>query len=1254
MRVLRLSIAITFEFIESRTPSTSVRRKKQSKVPKEETKTEDFESSSNESEKSAIKSVSEDESNASIISGPDQERQAMLEAKSNVPTGFRVGMKLEAVDRKDSSSVCVATVAGVMDNRILVHFDSWDDLYDYWADVALQIGPSVDVHAAERPNAWGMLGLSVQLVPKQQQQQQQDRQCQSQRGRRGYRPSAEGRRGCSSCGRQHDSLAGSAGPQTSAGSCVGARHRLRDCAPLPSCDAQTVSKRPKTTTSPDCRPSSILGFSLQRNRSCGSRFTFGRALVGPKKSRDIDEWIQSWGATVGRHYSVLQYTQGRVIARDSRLQLTSLIVWTRDVALSRASLLHFCPIRVHLFLSGKYGHMINTKCSSSHNRRALCCKMSVEFDRFLESGKKKMPLNVKRTRWEDEKYKLVTSLYKIFKQINDKSEFEYTKTFMISCFYVRIILHDFRGTRVPASARTSSFWRTQLVDRHELTYFVATARFLRTLSILDLHARVVGLPSYTGRVGIHVHPFEIAFNENTLNNLLQATARVKGRRGRGRRRRRSDDKRVCSAAMKEQLLCIRPRASCSGCGVRAGGPRGRCRPGARVHIASSYTTQHVLQRAANMHLTCASCPCGGSTPSLRCQTGAHRPRRRLLAGYTLPEYNAYTTRASLPCVRLGKSGARRARRVSLNFQLYYTIRPGLRRNETKYETFLDTGSMLVASTIMRLSLRNKLFTILGQYWIPMLSQWFCHFDDDNYVNVPRLLKLLDNYNPREDWYLGRPSIPNPLEIVKGGDSTKRPVSNGSMTLRRSVYPAQSNLRLDYGNASSHWSMIKNNNLSEHRNCYLVWRCSSAEIQLMNNNHYEPLSGFFALISQTFKIMRFSCSSGSGGGRSHCRAQPCWIFKANRWHRTNQRSVALYSSESETECCWPLPRDTISYHAQDSLESPGQVELYVVHLRASEYTSENTFIILALGARAGVGSGRVHRERAPLQRTVIDHETLHSLSFARVFAYVCIHTNKCSKTRRGSSCNVRPGLSNSLKSSSRTAESHRVGKLFKFIRTPARQAIRALRRDAYNEYSCRSSHFYACARKQELNTLQYTRGFCASSSSSSSFDSVCTQQQSFWCLCARRSSRATGQREKKGKYPRESAERLPSAVTAEMIGTLNSTSTMTFFRSYLCSIDRAKVKSHVSLSALCEFVQHLTVREDDGSYGEAEATTLLVDIIVSSNSFLLTFVMATTFSWQKAQNEEFHFTTVVKEETLTIRSCTYISEVRDMVSVPSSV
>ena len=43
-------------------------------------------------------------------------------------------MKLEAVDRKHSGLVCVASVGGLMDSRILVHFDSWNDVYDYWTD----------------------------------------------------------------------------------------------------------------------------------------------------------------------------------------------------------------------------------------------------------------------------------------------------------------------------------------------------------------------------------------------------------------------------------------------------------------------------------------------------------------------------------------------------------------------------------------------------------------------------------------------------------------------------------------------------------------------------------------------------------------------------------------------------------------------------------------------------------------------------------------------------------------------------------------------------------------------------------------------------------------------------------------------------------------------------------------------------------------------------------------------------------------
>ncbi|RVE43326.1 hypothetical protein evm_012030 [Chilo suppressalis] len=49
------------------------------------------------------------------------------------PTCFRVGMKLEAEDRKNEL-VCVASIAEMMDSRMLITFDSWDEIYDYWVD----------------------------------------------------------------------------------------------------------------------------------------------------------------------------------------------------------------------------------------------------------------------------------------------------------------------------------------------------------------------------------------------------------------------------------------------------------------------------------------------------------------------------------------------------------------------------------------------------------------------------------------------------------------------------------------------------------------------------------------------------------------------------------------------------------------------------------------------------------------------------------------------------------------------------------------------------------------------------------------------------------------------------------------------------------------------------------------------------------------------------------------------------------------
>ncbi|XP_026742467.1 uncharacterized protein LOC113504407 isoform X3 [Trichoplusia ni] len=49
------------------------------------------------------------------------------------PHCFRIGMKLEAEDRKNDL-VCVASIADILDNRMLINFDSWDEMYDFWVD----------------------------------------------------------------------------------------------------------------------------------------------------------------------------------------------------------------------------------------------------------------------------------------------------------------------------------------------------------------------------------------------------------------------------------------------------------------------------------------------------------------------------------------------------------------------------------------------------------------------------------------------------------------------------------------------------------------------------------------------------------------------------------------------------------------------------------------------------------------------------------------------------------------------------------------------------------------------------------------------------------------------------------------------------------------------------------------------------------------------------------------------------------------
>ncbi|XP_018417285.1 PREDICTED: MBT domain-containing protein 1 isoform X2 [Nanorana parkeri] len=48
--------------------------------------------------------------------------------------GFRVRMKLEAVDLMEPRLVCVATVTRIIHRLLRIHFDGWEDEYDQWVD----------------------------------------------------------------------------------------------------------------------------------------------------------------------------------------------------------------------------------------------------------------------------------------------------------------------------------------------------------------------------------------------------------------------------------------------------------------------------------------------------------------------------------------------------------------------------------------------------------------------------------------------------------------------------------------------------------------------------------------------------------------------------------------------------------------------------------------------------------------------------------------------------------------------------------------------------------------------------------------------------------------------------------------------------------------------------------------------------------------------------------------------------------------
>uniref|UniRef100_A0A1A7WZH6 Beta-1,3-N-acetylglucosaminyltransferase n=2 Tax=Iconisemion striatum TaxID=60296 RepID=A0A1A7WZH6_9TELE len=65
----------------------------------------------------------------------------------------------------------------------------------------------------------------------------------------------------------------------------------------------------------------------------------------------------------------------------------------------------------------------------------------------------------------------------------------------------------------------------------------------------------------------------------------------------------------------------------------------------------------------------------------------------------------------------------------------------------------------------KMALEYDTFLISGK-------KWFCHVDDDNYLNVGSLLKLLSQYSHTQDVYIGRPSLERPIEATEMLDSNE--------------------------------------------------------------------------------------------------------------------------------------------------------------------------------------------------------------------------------------------------------------------------------------------------------------------------------------------------------------------------------------------------------------------------------------------------------------------------------------------------
>ncbi|XP_050737203.1 fringe glycosyltransferase-like [Eriocheir sinensis] len=118
-------------------------------------------------------------------------------------------------------------------------------------------------------------------------------------------------------------------------------------------------------------------------------------------------------------------------------------------------------------------------------------------------------------------------------------------------------------------------------------------------------------------------------------------------------------------------------------------------------------------------------------------------------------------------------------RLDLILQTWFN----LARQQTWFFTDVDdeeyqrkTGGHLINTNCSASHNRRALCCKMAAEFDAFLNsdkKWWCHFDDDNYVNAAQLVTTLADYDPLHDWYLGKPSIRAPLEIINRDNVSQR-------------------------------------------------------------------------------------------------------------------------------------------------------------------------------------------------------------------------------------------------------------------------------------------------------------------------------------------------------------------------------------------------------------------------------------------------------------------------------------------------